>query len=368
MSRRSITKCNRDAQKAFSITLNIVLHPNKTQRTLIDSTLKTYIDTINLVVDSIKDLNELPKMSSATIAAELPSCLRGQIVQDVRSIYKKTKKHNTTWPVLKKPVAIWNNQNFHIVNNKIKFPVCINGKCTQIAVNIKIPNNMKSQLNCCKLGSLRISIKNNKYIAQIAITPNLPAVNNTNVVMGVDLGVLCPAVAVISTGKTQFFGNGRERKYKRRYFQRTRKRLQHKKKLKKIKCLSQKEQRWMNDQDHKISRQIVNYAITNNVDLIKLECLGNIRNSTRTSRKNKYIKYRNDTLIDNWSFYRLTQYIVYKARLAGIKILFINPANTSKKCPYCSNLNTTDNRHYECECGYKSHRDRVGAYNIMKSN
>lgn len=97
MSRRSIAKCNRDAQKAFSITLNTVLYPNKTQRKLIDATLKIYINTINFVVDDIKDLSELPKMSSATIAAELPSCLRGQIVQDVRSIYKKTKKYHTTW-------------------------------------------------------------------------------------------------------------------------------------------------------------------------------------------------------------------------------------------------------------------------------
>jgi IS605 OrfB family transposase len=218
------------------------------------------------------------------------------------------------------------------------------------------------------LGSLRITKKNNKYVAQIAITPNLPEAKNTHIVMGVDLGILCPAVAATSNGKIQFFGKGRERKYKRRHFQKKRKKLQRKKKLKKVKHLGQKEQRWMNDQDNKLSRQIVNYAINNNVDTIKLEYLGNIRNSTRTSRKNKYIKYRNDTLIDNWSFYRLTQYIIYKARLAGIKVIFINPANTSKACPRCGKLNTTNNRHYECECGYKTHRDIVGAYNIMQAN
>jgi hypothetical protein len=55
VSRRSIAKCNRDAQKAFSITLNAVLYPNKTQQKLIDATLKIYMDTINFVIDDIKD-------------------------------------------------------------------------------------------------------------------------------------------------------------------------------------------------------------------------------------------------------------------------------------------------------------------------
>ena len=43
----------------------------------------------------------------------------------------------------------------------------------------------------------------------------------------------------------------------------------------------------MKDQDHKISRQIVNFAIENNVSIIRLENLTNIRNTARTSRKNE---------------------------------------------------------------------------------
>ncbi|MDT2236128.1 hypothetical protein P7H19_07190 [Paenibacillus larvae] len=42
----------------------------------------------------------------------------------------------------------------------------------------------------------------------------------------------------------------------------------------------------MKDQNHKISRQIVDTAIQENVSIIKLERLENIRKTARTSRKN----------------------------------------------------------------------------------
>lgn len=83
--------------------------------------------------------------------------------------------------------------------------------------------------------------------------------------MGIDLGVKCPAVAVTSNGKTKFYGNGRQNKQKRRKFAAKRKKLGKAKKLKAIKKSRNKEQRWMTDQDHKISRAIVNDAVVNGV-------------------------------------------------------------------------------------------------------
>ncbi|WP_233532464.1 IS200/IS605 family accessory protein TnpB-related protein, partial [Paenibacillus alkalitolerans] len=62
----------------------------------------------------------------------------------------------------------------------------------------------------------------------------------------------------------------------------------------------------MKDQNHKISRKIVNMAIKEQVSVIKIEKLANIRQTTRTSRKNA-------ANLHNWSFYQLQQFIVYKA-------------------------------------------------------
>ncbi|MBO5566997.1 MAG: IS200/IS605 family accessory protein TnpB-related protein, partial [Succinivibrio sp.] len=44
--------------------------------------------------------------------------------------------------------------------------------------------------------------------------------------------------------------------------------------------------------------------------VLKLERLANIRSTTRSSRKNNHS-------LHSWSFYRLSQFIEYKAKLAG---------------------------------------------------
>jgi len=88
--------------------------------------------------------------------------------------------------------------------------------------------------------------------------------------------------------------------------------------------------------------------------------LANIRNTARTSRKN-------EKNLHTWSFYRLANYIEYKAKLEGIKVEYVNPEYTSQKCPHCGTLNKAKDRKYLCKsCGYITHRDRLGAINIMK--
>ncbi|WP_143155655.1 RNA-guided endonuclease TnpB family protein, partial [Ornithinibacillus halophilus] len=176
-------------------------------------------------------------------------------------------------------------------------------------------------------------------------------------VMGVDLGLKVPAVAVTDDEKVRFFGNGRENKYKKRNFRSFRKALGKKKKLNAIRNSKNKEQRWMEDKDHKVSRAIVNFAKENKISVIRLERLANIRQTTRTSRKN-------EKNLHTWSFYRLSQFIEYKAELEGIKVEYVNPAYTSQTCPKCSQRNKAQDRKYTCKCGFEKHRDIVGAMNI----
>ncbi|AHD04960.1 transposase [Paenibacillus larvae subsp. larvae DSM 25430] len=212
-------------------------------------------------------------------------------------------------------------------------------------------------LRKAKLGLMRIIEKSGKWYAQISIEVPTSVTNNENI-MGIDLGLKVPAVSVTSTGKTRFFGNGRENKYIRRKYQQRRRKLGKLKKLSVIRKPGNKEQRWMKDQNHKISRQIVDTAIQEGASIIKLERLENIRKTARTSRKNA----KN---LHSWTFYQLQQFISYKANLVGIKIVEVNPAYTSQTCPACGEKNKAKDRWYECSCGFNAHRDRVGAINIM---
>ncbi|WP_207645293.1 zinc ribbon domain-containing protein [Proteiniclasticum ruminis] len=36
-------------------------------------------------------------------------------------------------------------------------------------------------------------------------------------------------------------------------------------------------------------------------------------------------------------------------------------------CPECGEKNKARDRKYKCSCGFKTHRDRVGAMNIIKA-
>ena len=116
----------------------------------------------------------------------------------------------------------------------------------------------------------------------------------------------------------------------------------------------------MKDIDHKLSHDIIETAVAHDVKVIKLERFANIRATTRTSRKN-------NRSLHTWSFYRLAQYIEYKAGLAGIKVEYVNPAYTSQTCPVCGHVHHANDRNYTCKCGFHIHRDLLGAMNICNS-
>lgn len=357
-------------------TIQFKLLPTPEQEILINTTCKEYITTVNSVVALCVKENKSLKLTSKDVFVSLPSTLRCQAIRDAKSVYHKYTKNvnKAEWikpkypdkkvkpivvPVLKKPVAIWNNQNYSVSETSIAFPVLIDGECHRISISALIPTDMYDSLSTHKLGTLRITNKSGKYIAQVAVEQELEQSTDTGI-MGVDLGLKCPAVCATDTGKVKFIGNGRKNKFIRRRFSSKRKKLGKRKKLNAIRKLSNKEQRIMRDIDHKLSRQIVNFAINNNIGTIRLETLANIRKTTRTSRKNNHT-------LHNWSFYRLAQYIEYKAALAGITVEYVNPAYTSQCCPVCGAHHHADDRKYECSCGYHGHRDIVGAINICKS-
>lgn len=342
-----------------TVTVKIKLLPTKEQALTLTEMSKTYISTINDLVSEMVKEKKSTKKTSKNIDVSLPSAVKNQAIKDAKSVFKKAKKTKfETVPVLKKPMCIWNNQNYSFDFTHIYLPIMIDGKAkkTPIRALLVYKDNRNFNLLKQKLGTLRITKKSNKWVAQISVT--IPTVKKTGVkVMGVDLGLKVPAVAVTDDEKVRFFGNGRENKYKKRKFRSVRKALGKKKKLNAIRNLKNKEQRWMKDKDHKISRAIVNFAKENKVSVIRLERLANIRQTTRTSRKN-------EKNLHTWSFYRLSQFIEYKANLEGIKVEYVNPSYTSQTCPRCSEKNKAQDRKYKCKCGFEKHRDIVGAMNI----
>ncbi len=343
-----------------TMTLKIKLEPTREEITLLKSSSLAYIQAINSLVSEMVEAKVTTKKTSKDLIAPLNSTVKNQAIRDAKSVFKKVKKSKySIIPVLKKPVIIWNNQSFSVTPNGIAMPFFINGKSKKVEIKALISaRDLEIFRSSVKIGTLRVTSKGNKWIAQIALEVSTE-LNTSTKVMGVDLGIKVPAVCITDEKEVKFVGNGRLNKYVRRYHNSRRKELGKAKKLNAIKKSQDKEQRWMKDQDHKISREIVDFAIEHNVGIIRLEQLAGIRQTTRKSRKNNHS-------LSNWSFYRLTQYIEYKANLVGIKVEYIKPAYTSQQCPNCYENHKASDRHYHCsDCGFSWHRDLVGAWNII---
>lgn len=358
----------------------VKLYPTKYQAEFIQTTMIEYIATVNSLVSDAASGKSITKTTTADVNANLPSALINQCIRDAKSIVKKhykechkmvlknrklAKKSDTrvtasNLPVLRKPCCYINNQNFKVNRDCIEFPVMINNKSKRISVKTKMSDKQKTVFASYKLGTMRIVVKGNRIVAQIVYNVEEPTVCSDGTVMGVDLGMKCPAVSYCSDGSVKFYGNGRKNKYMRRHYKYLRKKLQQAKKLSAVEHIHNKEQRIMKEIDHKLSHAIVVTAVAHDVKVIKLERLKNIRSTTRRSRKNNHS-------LHTWSFYRLAQFIEYKAKLAGISVEYVNPAYTSQTCPVCGSVHHADDRIYLCKCGFHTHRDLLGARNICNS-
>ena len=442
------------------LTTSLKLELNLSDEHLLRAEMEKYIACVNSLVALHLSGVSIQKFSSKDVVAELASAVKNQAIRDAKSVLRRYAKkqwkveRKRAWfaeqgktpkrpirdakvPILRRPVLLVNNQNFKIdLDAKtVSFPTFRDGetaprKTTRnsaqkvIRVATVTPRQREILTTTPHLATLRIVVKGDKFLAQVGYTVEEPETakldailaDQNTLVMGVDLGIKCPAVSYSTDGKIRFFGNGRENRYKRRKFYARRQKLQKAKKLRAIKRISDKEARFMRDRDHQVSRTIVNEAIRQGAKVIALEDLDGIREGctkptpTRKSRKNvdkpkvdsvvenarepvqlalfseleimtkkqrrkawklskKQLATRrkNNRSLNSWSFYRLTKFIEYKAALAGILVIRVDPYKTSQRCPHCGKEHKARDRRYECECGFHAHRDVVGAINIAKN-
>lgn len=248
-------------------------------------------------------------------------------------------------------------------------------------------NNRAIIDNCIKTkkyklcAAAKIQLKERKLF--LLITVDIPKAESVPVkgkVMGVDLGVINPAYVAVNDGPERSrIGNGEAFQKQRDVFRRRFRELQRsqltqgghgrKHKTKATEILRGKERNWVQTENHRISREIVNLASRWKVETIQMESLKGFGKNQEGE-----VEYNHKRLLGRWSYFELQKDIEYKAAMAGIAVQYVNPAYTSQTCHVCGQRGNRIERdtfictNPECTCYNQAQdADMNAAINIAKS-
>lgn len=186
--------------------------------------------------------------------------------------------------------------------------------------------------------------------------------------VGVDLGV----ANLATTSDGERFG-GAEVEAVRAKHARTRRALgkkmsrAHKRRTRKnarraIKRIGNREARFRRAVNHTIAKSLVSTAKGTGRG-IALENLTGIRNRTRFRREQR-------ARLGGWAFHQLRQFVEYKAKLAGVLVVVVDPRGTSRtcsRCGHCEKANRQSQDTFACRaCDHMAHADHNAARNIAR--
>ena len=174
--------------------------------------------------------------------------------------------------------------------------------------------------------------------------------------LGVDVGLR--DIASTSTGKSW---DGKQLRETRAQFARVRASIQSKrtkssKRL--LRRLSGRERRFQKWVNHNISKQLI--AEAKDFGVIAFEDLTGIRQRAKVRKAQRHEH-------NSWSFYQLRLLTKYKANVAGIDLVLVDPRYTSKTCNCCKVIGNRNGKNFSCVnklCGWRGDADHNGALNI----
>ena len=220
------------------------------------------------------------------------------------------------------------------------------------------PGQLKT-LSECPRGEADLFHRDGMWFLAITVdVPEVPLNEEPAGFLGVDLGIV--NIATASDGKISA-GRGLNRHRARQLDLRRKLQAKGTKSAKRVlKRRSRKEQRFATDANYRIAKTIVSTAERTGRG-IALEDLSGIRDRVRLRKHQR-------TTLHSWAFHQLGQFIAYKAKLAGVPVVFVDPAYTSQECSGCHHIdrrNRPNQATFTCRaCGLMLHADVNGSRTI----
>jgi IS605 OrfB family transposase len=360
-------------QQTITAKLQILVNPSDKQ--IICETMKAYSDACNYVSEYVYNTHNLNRYSvqedtyyQIREVYGLRSQMAVSCVRTVIARYKTILENQKEWikPVFRLPQLdlVWNRDYSLNAKNDIFSVNTLNGR-----IKVAFYKNGFEQYfsDNCKFGTAKLVNKHGKFFLHIPVTYEISELNKSEIsnVVGIDRGIRFLATTYDSNGKSVFY-DGNTVKQKRANYKILRKQLQQvgtPSSRRRIKAIGQRENRWMNDINHCISKALVESNPSGS--LFVIENLNGVRSATERVRvKDRYVSV-------SWAYYDLEQKLTYKALKHHQLVEKVNPAYTSQICPKCGHTergNRNKKIHLFCckNCCYKSNDDRIGAMNLHR--
>ena len=293
----------------------------------------------------------------------------GEYNKKGKKIYLKINR-DLEW--LQKPISFKRPQADYLRNTNYSFThhynqISLNVLGSRIKVDYSHNFNNLLFAKTSKLGTAKLVKACNHWYLHIPVTINVITLNNDKIqhVVGIDRGLRFIATCFDEQGKTKFI-SGKHVLQVRRKYEKLRAELQRhntKSAKRRLKKIGNRENRWMSDINHQITKALVNHYGKNT--LFVLEDLTGVTFDTTKNRK-KEKRYEHNS----WSFYQFEQFLTYKAKLKHSKVIEVSAQYTSQRCPRCGRINKDNRNHelhlYQCDrCGYSTNDDRLASINIQ---
>ena len=350
-----------------TLTSKVQIMPDEESKDLLVRTVHAYTSACNFVSAHVFASQETRKQRihdelyrEIRTRFGLRSQMAESVIRTVTAKYKALSSSNEPWKIIRfsKPQydLVW-NRDYSLKGEVFS----VNTLSGRRRMHFAKP---ASSLDG-KFGTAKLVHRHGKFYLHIPVTHEVPEVSDDRLtdVVGIDRGIRFLAAAYDSSGKTTFF-SGAEVKAKRAHYKALRKELQRvgtPSSRRRLKAIGQRENRWINDVDHCISKALAGSYPGGT--LFVLEDLTGIRKATeRVKTSDRYVSV-------SWPYYDLEQKLIYKAAMRGQKVINVDPAYTSQTCPKCGRRDKTsrDKRlHlFRCTgCGYTSNDDRIAAMNL----
>jgi IS605 OrfB family transposase len=229
----------------------------------------------------------------------------------------------------------------------------------RLAIPMVIANYQSSKLQAAiKAGQADLIYINKTFYLLVSLKFEDIPVAEAEKIIGIDLGVA--KIAVDSEGNVY---SGDDVEAKRIWIQNRRNVLQSvgtKSAKRRLKKISKNESNYRRTANHQIARRIVDTAKGTDA-AIAIEDLKGIRSKTRFRKSQR-------ARMAGWAFHQLRSFIEYKAALAGVRVVRVDPRNTSRtcyECGHCDKANRKSQTQFACQsCGHTSNADLNAAKNI----